>query len=277
MAGPVITLLTDFGGTGGYPAEVKGAILGINPSVTIVDVTHDVPPRDVASGAFLLWSVVKAFPPGTIHVAVVDPGVGSERVPLLLVTPDATFVGPDNGLFSLVLGDNSGEIAGRPFEDRYRAPLPPSVRAYRLAEPAYWRLPVSDTFHGRDLFGPVAAHLSLGTPPESMGPRVESAERLVMPRLEERDDALHGAVLHVDRFGNLVTNVPGDRVPRGGLAMEVAGEMVAGLSAAYEPDRKLVAVVGSHGYVEVAVPGGSAAALLGVGRGAVVRVRAVPV
>ena len=181
MAGRVITLLTDFGGVGGYPAEVKGAILGVNPSATIVDVTHDVPPHDVASGAFLLWSVARTFPPGTIHVAVVDPGVGGERVPLLLVTPDAAFVGPDNGLFTLLLGDDSGEATGRPFEDRYRAPLPPWARAYRLTEPSFWRLPVSNTFHGRDVFGPVAAHLSMGVPPESMGPSVESVERLVMP------------------------------------------------------------------------------------------------
>ena len=168
----IVTFLTDYGSTDGYVGAMKGAVLGVNPEANIVDVTHDVPAQDVAHAAFVLGSVWPFFPPDTIHVAVVDPGVGTSRRALVVVTPHGTFVVPDNGLLTyraeVASGIDAGSAAG--FMEPYVTPLPSGWSAWELTEPDYWRGEVSDTFHGRDVFGPVAAHLSLGVEPERLGP-----------------------------------------------------------------------------------------------------------
>ena len=265
MAGGVLTLLTDFGASDAYVAAVKGVVLGINPDVTIVDITHDVAPQDVRAAAFLLATAAPYFPRGTVHVAVVDPGVGTERRPLLVLTPDAAYVGPDNGIFSSVLGlhvpfGDDGPASGD-------APLPPGVRAFHLTNPRYWREPVSRTFHGRDVFGPVAAHLTLGVRPEQLGEPVEPIRRLALPTLRREAGGLVGSVVHVDRFGNLVTNIPEADVD-GLRTVSIAGRTIVGLSETYASGGDaLIALVGSHGTLEIAVRDGSAAAALGVGAG----------
>ena len=269
MAGPVIALLTDFGSRDTYVAEVKGAILTINPTATLVDITHEVPPQDINAGGFLLANAVGAFPPGTVYVAVVDPGVGTARRPLIVETPGGSYVGPDNGLFSRVIwGDQPDGDDGDLVQMAY---LPPNVKAYCLKLPSYWRDIVSDTFHGRDIFGPVAAHRSLGVEAAAMGDQVHELWRVPSPSVSERGGALIGQVVYVDTYGNLVTNIPARRLPKHPI-VEVAGHVIQGLSASYEAEKSLVALVGSHDYLEIAKPLGSAAQDLHLGQGARVQV-----
>jgi S-adenosylmethionine hydrolase len=263
---PILTLLTDFGTQDEYVGVMKGVILSIAPDVRLVDLSHQIPPQDVRRAAFLLTSAVPYFPPDTVHLAVVDPGVGTERRPLAVRTPAGTFVGPDNGLFSWVL-----------------AGVPEWV-AVEIREPAY-RLPhVSFTFHGRDIFAPAAAYLAAGVPLERLGPRLTDPVRLPSPRLEVRDDAIEGEVLYADRFGNLVTSVgrfswDGDRLQLAPAFRPMSGEVTIGATAARvalagaelrgirrtygevavgEP----LALVGSSGFLEIAVRQGNAAATL---------------
>jgi S-adenosylmethionine hydrolase len=206
----------------------------------------------------------------TIHIVVVDPGVGTARRALLLLTPTGRFLAPDNGVLSYVL-------------DRYvtdatsNEALPPSCKAYALDKPDYWRNPVSATFHGRDIFAPVASHLSLGEPPEEMGTPVLSVTCLAITRPAWDEDTLTGRVAHIDRFGNLVTDIPEGLVAgRSGLIVHVAGRDIEGLSATYAEGAGLLAIIGSLGYLEVSVTGGSAARTLGVGIGDAVSVRRSP-
>ena len=178
MAAPVIALLTDFGVRDTYVGELKGAVLSINPTVTIVDITHSVPPQDVRVGAFLLGNAAAAFPAGTVFVAVVDPGVGTERRPVLLETPQGAFVAPDNGLLTRVAWHDDHHP---PPSTSGLAPLPSGVKAWHLTNPAYWRSSVSNTFHGRDVFAPVAAHYAAGVPAAEMGSPVTELWRLPFP------------------------------------------------------------------------------------------------
>ena len=265
MAAPVIALLTDFGVRDTYVGELKGAVLTVNPAATIVDITHHVPPQDVHAGAFLLGVAADAFPEGTVFVAVVDPGVGSERRPLLVETPRAAFVGPDNGLLSRVVWPD--DAVGAPA----LSPVPAGVRAWRLTNPAYWRQRVSNTFHGRDLFAPAAAHYAAGVPAATLGEPVTSLWRLPFPTPTLQSGVVTGEVVYVDGYGNLVTNIPAGMLPSGAV-VEIAGRRIEGLSVHYDTARTLVALGGSHDTLEIAAPGGNAAEVLGVSRGAQVRV-----
>ena len=253
-AGPVITLTTDFGYADAYVAAMKGVILSINPAATIVDLSHDVGPQDVRQGAFLLKTTVPYFPEGSIHVAVVDPGVGTERRALLVAAPKAYFLAPDNGLLSFVLdGDD--------------------YRAYQLTEPSYWRHPVSSTFQGRDIFAPVAAHLSLGVSPEGMGRPIDDIYTFPFPHPRTLPDgSMEGEVLHIDRFGNLITSIGAGEVPRCPLQVMVGGERIGGLGRSYAEGEGLLALMGSSGYLEIALRDGSAARAVGAGVGTKVRV-----
>ena len=179
MAAPVIALLTDFGVRDTYVGELKGALLSINPSATIVDITHNIPPQDVRVGAFLLGNAVASFPAGTVFIAVVDPGVGSDRRPMLVETPQGAFVGPDNGLLSRVIWLDEPDPAP---SSSASAPLPSGVKAWRLTNPAYWRESVSNTFHGRDVFAPAAAHYAAGVPASAMGEPATNLWRLPFPQ-----------------------------------------------------------------------------------------------
>ncbi len=268
---------------------MKGVILGLHPRVTLVDVTHEIAPQDVRGGAFVLHTVHPYFPPGTVHLAVVDPGVGTERAAVILDTGRALFVAPDNGLLSFVLGE-AGEprlytlprplsesgVHGEGRNDLRAVPLPRGWRAVQIAESRYWLPKPSDTFHGRDIFAPVAAHLSSGEPVGNFGPQKDVLRAFPVPRaVSLPDGTVVGEVIHVDRFGNLITSVRAEDLPGGEVAVEVAGRRIEGLSGSYAEGVGLIALVGSSGHLEVALPNGSALGETGQDVGAPVRV--VPV
>ncbi len=276
-AGPIV-LTTDFGLEDGYAGVMKGVILGINPAATIVDLSHHVRPQDVPGAAFLLWTSYRYFPPGSIHVVVVDPGVGSSRRAIAVRVAGATFVAPDNGVLSWVLRDHGVEATEPgcwPLAlARRAAPGAQAVAAIELTNPAFWRPEVSATFHGRDVFAPVAAHLSLGATVGDLGRPIDDLYLLPTPGLVRRGGTLVGQVIHVDHFGNLVTNLrPTDLAANQPVELEVRGQVVRGLRRYYAAGEGLAAVVGSAGLVEIALTGGSAAEALGarVGDGVVAR------
>lgn len=254
-----VTLLTDFGTRDGYVAAMKGVIVSRCPGALIDDLTHEIRPGDIRGGALALASAVDCFPAGTIHVAVVDPGVGTDRLPLLVLARGQALLGPDNGLLSLAVGN--------------------SFHAYRLDRPRYFRSPVSATFHGRDVFASVAGHLAAGVPPESVGSLLESPPvELPLPMATYGEATATGEVIHVDRFGNLVTNLRADRLPiaDGCVEVELDGESLGSPVATYAavaPGHPAV-VVGSAGYLEVSVRDGSAAARFGARKSKGTRVRA---
>jgi len=241
----IVTLTTDFGDRDGYVGAMKGVLLTRAPGVTLVDITHGVPPHDVVAAANALVDAAPHFPPGTVHLAVVDPGVGGARAAVVVAAGGHLFVGPDNGIFSLV------------------APRPEAVHA--IAQPEFRAAAVAATFHGRDLFAPAAARLALGAPAHAAGPPVELRGRLDLPPGESR-------VVHIDRFGNLVTDIAGDLPAATGF--RIAGQAIAGISQTYESvaPGELCAYVGSRGTIEIAVREGSAAARLGAARGSPVEV-----
>ena len=261
----IITLTTDFGQADGYVAAMKGVILSINPQVQLVDISHSVRAQDVAGGAFVLGTAYPYFPAGTVHLAVVDPGVGTERRGVILSTPQAQFVAPDNGLLDYVLDDLGAGPAGAGGQ----RPLPPGTRAFELTNPARWRQPVSATFHGRDIFAPVAAYLSRGEPPQAFGRALSSLVGRPRPCPRQEAGRVCGQVVHVDGFGNLITNITRQDLPGRGDLTIVAGEhTIRGLSRTYAGTRGPVALIGSSGRLEIAVNGASARAVLGLGTGA---------
>src|SRR3990172_9348844 len=189
-ASPIITLLTDFGTADPFVASMKGVILSINPKATIVDITHEIPPHGIRQAAFVLKSAYRYFPKGTIHVVVVDPGVGGPRKPLLAVTPQAFFIAPDNGVLIYIYHHN------------------PSTRVYELTAKRYRLKDYSSTFDGRDLFAPAAARLSKGITPAQMGLKIARYLKFPIPRPRRLGkNGLQGQVIHIDRFGNLITNI----------------------------------------------------------------------
>ena len=271
MSNKVLTFTTDFGSSDGYVAAMKGVALGIVPDLTLVDVTHDVPRHDIQHGAFVLGSVYRYFPAETVHVAVVDPGVGTSRKAVALVTPAGVFCAPDNGILSFVLNDHLATDKVRcksaDFSTPVTVPVPEGCKAYEISNPAYMLAPVSDTFHGRDIFTPAAAHLASGLQPERLGEPLHELTILNLFTLERCDDALAGRVVHIDRFGNVVTNIPSTQLPHGDIVVEAADTKIQGLSATFADADGLLALIGSHGYLEIAENLGSAASRLGIGVG----------
>jgi S-adenosyl-L-methionine hydrolase (adenosine-forming) len=254
--GSVITLTTDFGAHDGYVAAMKGVILGIAPGVSLVDISHEVAPQDVAGAAYLLAGVYRFFPPATVHLIVVDPAVGTARRALAARAGEHLFVAPDNGVLTPV----------------FDATL--EVEVVSLSNAGYWRREVSHTFHGRDIFAPVAAHLASGVPLEALGTPVRDPVRLDLPAPRSFGGTVEGTVVWVDHFGNLVSNIPADvLVPGETYRVTVGRLMVTGLFTTYAQVRagQPLALVGSHGFIEVAVREGSAAEMAGAARGAMVR------
>jgi S-adenosylmethionine hydrolase len=254
----IVTLLTDFGGRDHYVAAMKGVLLAINPALTLVDISHEVTPHNVREAGFLLAGAFNVFPPGTIHLAVVDPGVGGERRALAAAGARHLFVGPDNGLF-----------------DRAFALEPPHM-VVSLENPEYRRPRVSATFHGRDIFAPAAGYLSLGVPVEKLGPVVSVRIRSASPPRLGREDRIEGEIIHVDRFGNLIADIdiPSEEGLEVGLEVSVAGRRVLVGPRTYDeaPPGEPFALRGSSGHLEVAVREGSALEVLGQGVGAMVSV-----
>ena len=271
---PIITLTTDFGLQDPYVAAMKGAMLTVNPAARLVDVSHTIRPQAIEQAAFVLAAAWPYFPPDTIHVAVVDPAVGSERRALAVRAAGATFVGPDNGVLSAALPDDARAAAN---DSPAPVGLPEGYRAVSLANERFFRTPVSTTFHGRDIFGPVAAHLSLGVALEELGEPVEQINALPPFRARRQPDgSLHGRVLHIDAFGNLITDVRLEDLPSRNAVIEVAGRTIHGVSATYGPGTDVRAVTGSSGYLEIAAPGGSAAHVLKAELGLTLVVHAHP-
>jgi S-adenosylmethionine hydrolase len=260
MRNPIITLLTDFGLKDHYVASMKGVILGINPRATVVDVTHQVNPHDIREAGFILVNTYHYFPKGTIHLAVVDPGVGGLRKPILLLAGDYLFVGPDNGLFTFVMQKEK------------------RTKVLSLTNPAYFLHRVSNTFHGRDLFAPVAGHLSLGVKPEAFGRPLASWVRIEVEEPAVKETALIGEIVRVDTFGNLVSNISKGalRLFSGGRRVLVRiGRRSAGpLRRTYEEVERgeILALVGSGGFLEISVREGNAQKALRIRKGEKVKV-----
>jgi S-adenosylmethionine hydrolase len=255
----IVTFTTDFGTSDGYAGAMKGVVLSLAPDAVLVDISHDVPARDVQAGAFTLAQAARCFPPGTIHVAVVDPGVGGRRAEVLVAAAGAFFVGPDNGLLSL-------------------AAVGPR-RAWRIENAGFRREPVSDTFHGRDVFAPAAGRLASGWAPDGAGRALDD-----LAALPVRDDGVlreGGAaeVIHIDAFGNLFTSFRAERPLTGFWELELQGRTFAvtgGRTFVDAPLGELVVYPGSGGQVEIAVRDGSAAALTGARRGTALHLRRRP-
>ena len=279
MSSKIVTLTTDFGASDAYVGAMKGAVLSIDDRVALVDISHSVPPQDVAHAAFVLGSAYRYFPPETVHVGVVDPGVGTSRRAILLVTPSGRFLAPDNGLLTYVLADHqeSGSPAGpaasreNDFLKPVKVPPTKGCSAYALTNAEYWLRPVSDTFHGRDVFAPVAAHLSRGVPSEQFGDQIDEVVCLNLPGPESQGGTVLGRIIFIDHFGNLVTDIRPHHLSGGEVELDVAGVRVAGLIRSYAEREGLVALIGSHGYLEIAERNGSAALRLGVAVGGRVR------
>jgi len=260
MKNPIVTLLTDFGTKDHYVASMKGVILRINPQCTLIDITHQIKPQDVEEGAFVLASAFSYFPKGTIHLAVVDPEVGGPRDPILIVTDHFFFVGPDNGLLTLVLHQEKVK------------------EAFKLTGNRFFLPKLSDTFHGRDLFAPVAGHLALGISPKAFGRRIDSWKTLEFkgPLIEKK--SMVGKVVHIDSFGNLITNIGEKDLNRfvGKLPfhIRIGKRRIEGTRKGYwEAERGgLLALIGSGGLMEISVNEGNAQKVLKVKRGDPVRI-----
>ncbi len=242
-----IVLLTDFGLKDHYVGVMKGVIAGLSPQASIIDLTHEIPPQDIRTACFQLWAAYRYFPEGSIFVAVVDPGVGTRRKGLLLSAGGRFFLGPDNGLFSLILEED------------------PNFSAYALVNKDYFLPVISFTFHGRDIFAPCAAHLFNGAPLESFGPPIHDLVRLPLPRVVKEPGRLRGGVLHVDHFGNLITNISAkDLCAHKVKKILFQGKSIPFLKTYAEgKEGEPLAIIGSSGLLEIAVYRGSAAKCLG--------------
>ncbi len=251
---PIITLLTDFGISDSYVGQMKGKILSINPGVTLVDITHSFTAHDIRQGAFLIFSAWQAFPPGTIHLCVVDPGVGSDRRALILNRARHLFVGPDNGIFSFLL--NRGEEAENP------------VSVYSIRHPHGAERDGSATFHGRDIFAPVAAQLSLGAAASAFGPEADDCVSLQIPRPELHGKKIKAEVIYVDGFGNLITNLTRAELRDCGSCRIRAGQslQIAGISRTYADVtlHSALAYWGSAGFLELGLREGNLARAFGL-------------
>jgi S-adenosylmethionine hydrolase len=275
---PPIVLTTDFGWSDSYVGVMKGVISSINPRVPVIDLTHQIQPQNLQQAAFILGTSRDFFPRDSIHVVVVDPGVGTGRKAVLLITPTARFLAPDNGVLSSVVAehfDNRPGVAGV-------VPVPPQCTAYALNNPHYWLHPLSNTFHGRDVFAPVAAHLALGVPPGIVGEPL--SELVWRPPLEpiQEGNRITGQVIYADHFGNLITNVPQSLLGgRDRVMVEIKSRRIDSLSRTFHDDPgpasvEPLALLGSNGYLEIAVADGSAREVLGIGPGETVHLTLGP-
>ena len=269
--GGIITLTTDFGRADAYVAAMKGVILGINPDVRLVDISHEIKPQDIAGGAFILSTACEFFPRRTVHLVVVDPGVGTGRKAVVVRTPAADFVAPDNGVLSYILQDYAdGAAAG----NKQKLHLD-EIEVIDINNRRFWRPTVSATFHGRDILAPVAAHLSRGVPPAEFGEAIDTLTVLPLTRPRRQPDgAISGCILHVDNFGNLITNIGRNDLPVKctDITIEVKKEVIRGLEETYATGEGLMALIGSSEYLEIALKEGSAAAYLNAGVGDEVRI-----
>jgi S-adenosyl-L-methionine hydrolase (adenosine-forming) len=249
---PLVTLTTDFGRTAPYVAVMKGVILSLNPAANVIDLTHDIRPQDVRHANYFLGTVVPFFPPGSIHVCVVDPGVGSERAPICLHAKGRLLVGPDNGIFTDILQWSAGEVV-----------------AYRLANLQFWRASVpSNTFHGRDIFAPVAAHLSRGVAAPELGPVHTELVELSVRHAITFGKRWQGEVQFIDGFGNVITNIPACKLKSLPVKVALGGAALGTVrwvrTYAEAVPGELVCLFSSDGFFEIAEVNGNVARKLGV-------------
>ena len=256
MARPVITLTTDFGTGDSLVGSMKGVILNINPDAAIVDITHKVFPYDLLDGALAIGQAYKFFPPRTVHVVVVDPGVGTERRPLLVTAGQHYFIAPDNGVLSMIYQREE------------------SLTVRHITAEHYFLQPVSNTFHGRDIFSPVAAWLSKNDQSNSFGEEITDFVRFAMPKPKQTGNSIKGVVLRADNFGNLLTNFTPEDAPQllagSNFKLRVGNAEISKFAQTFGQGgpNELVLILGSSGFFEVAVNRGSAAKLTGASRGA---------
>ena len=256
MSNPIITLTTDYGTSDHLAGVLKGVILNILPNATVVDISHQVVPMDVLDGALMIGNAYRHFPPRTVHLVVVDPGVGTQRRPIVVSGEQHYFVAPDNGVLSVV------------YERE------PAVKVRHITAEHYFLNPVSATFHGRDVFAPVAAWLAKTYQSEVFGEEISDYVRFALPRAKANGTALKGVVLRVDAFGNLITNLTAEDLPTamasaGKIKLKVGNKEIEKLAQTFAQGAagEAVAIVGSSGFVEVAVNKGHAARTLGAQRG----------
>ena len=251
----IITLTTDFGLQDHYVSAMKAVMLGIAPDVRFVDVSHEIPPQDIMAGAWVIKNSAFLYPPGTVHLVVVDPGVGTSRHPIALKIEDQYFVGPDNGIFSLLFKEYD-------------------FKAYKLSNSTFWKQGVSNTFHGRDIFAPVSAHLSKGVPIHEIGEPIDDlvTYHWAVPIADR--DGLQGWVVHIDRFGNLITNLSGDLIEdhlkKKIVKIYVGNTMLNKIVSTFGDveDGEPAAFIGSSGMLEIGINKGNAARMLSVDKGA---------
>jgi S-adenosyl-L-methionine hydrolase (adenosine-forming) len=255
MKTPVISLLTDFGLRDHYVAAMKGVILGICPNARLVDITHETSAYEIAEAAYALAQAAPCFPAGTVHLVVVDPGVGSSRRPLLAEAAGQRFVAPDNGVLTMVLNDD------------------PKHRVREITAEPYFRKPVSRTFHGRDIFAPVAAHLAFGVPPAKFGRKIDDFLRLNLAQPQRAGRrGWSGSILKIDRFGNIITNFEWrlfSRYLRQPFEIYIGLRAISRLAGNYSDiaGGEICAIEGSSGYIEISAHEASAANILGVSAG----------
>jgi len=261
LARPIITLTTDYGINDHLVGVMKGVILNINPDVNVVDITHGVLPHDILDGALTIGQAYRHFPPKTIHVVVVDPGVGTQRRPILVASDQHYFVAPDNGVLSSVYDQTE------------------ALYVWHIISEHYFRQPVSKTFHGRDIFAPVAAWLSKSWQTSAFGEPVTDFVRFAIPKPKATGNTIKGIVLRVDQFGNLITNFKVEDVPAlaaadGKFTIKAGNASITKLVPTFAggSNGEAVGVIGSSGYLEICVNKTSAARTLGIGRGAEVSV-----
>lgn len=249
----VLTLLSDFGFQDVYVGVMKGVIAQINPRLQVIDLTHQVAPQSITAAGFYLINAYRHFPQGTVHVAVVDPGVGSSRRAIAIQTSIGFFVGPDNGLFSGVLAQS------------------PAIAVVELSNPDYWYSPQpSFTFHGRDIFAPVGAHLASGVELKKLGPTISPTDLVQGPVLgwQQTNSGIVGYIQAIDTFGNLITTIPGNRLQDKQWLLEIENVKIkAGQTYSDSRPGEPVGLIGSHGWLEIAINGGSAQTLLDLREG----------
>ncbi len=242
----LITFLSDFGISDTYVSQVKGVILSVNPEAKIIDITHNLHPGDVQSASYLLWSAYRFFPAGTVHLAVVDPGVGTKRKGIIVETEIYFFVGPDNGLFTMPLR-----------EERIKKVIEINMGLFNG---------VSNTFHGRDIFAPVSAQLSKGVPSKKFGDEI-APDKLQFLRISEsviEGDKISGRIIYIDNFGNLITNIPASALKAKQITVKIKNRRISGLMRTYGdvPKGNLLALINSSGLLEISLNSGSAVKLL---------------
>jgi S-adenosylmethionine hydrolase len=257
----VISITTDFGQLNGFVGVMKGVIWGIAPEAHIADITHDIPPQNIHLGAYALWRVVPFFPPGSVHIAVVDPGVGTQRRPIGLRIGDQFYIVPDNGLITPILDE--GEKSNLPIE------------IIHLNNPEYWLPEVSHTFHGRDIFAPTGAHLAHGLPLQALGDPITDPVRLDFSQPKQTEQGWEAHITIIDVFGNLTLDLPAKAIRDAkNLIFKLRGHTIEGLQKSYGHRKigDLIALVDSEQYVEISVVNGNAAQKLGAQIGDVVEV-----